>query len=248
VIELYGAIKKMTIAAIHQTQYLPYLGFFHKLSQADIFVVMDNVEFLRRGLQHRNKIKTTKGEQWLTVPVLHKQKQLINEVKINPDYPWARKHWGAICTNYSPAPYFNLYAEELKEILFRDWENLHDLNITLMVWVMRKLGIKIPVIYLSELPVRGSKSQRLIEACQAVNAQTYISGSGGKNYMDLDEFAAANIRVVWQEFTPPTYPQLFPDVGFIPNLSVLDVLFCCGPDSRRFLAEAVGAAEALATA
>jgi hypothetical protein len=238
----------MTITAIHQAQYLPYLGFFHKLSQADVFVVMDNVEFLRRGLQHRNKIKTAKGEQWLTVPVLHQQKQLINEVRINPDYPWARKHWGTICTNYSPAPYFDLYAEELKEILFRGWQSLNDLNVTLIAWVMQKLNIEIPVIYLSDLPVRGTKTQRLIEACQAVNAHTYVSGSGGRNYMDLDQFAAANIEVIWQEFTSPTYPQLFPEAGFISNLSVLDVLFCCGPDTRRFLAAPIGVAETLATA
>lgn len=237
----------MTIAAIHQTQYLPYLGFFHKLAQADIFVVMDNVEFLRRGLQHRNKIKTAQGAQWLTVPVLHQQHQLINEVKINPDYPWARKHWGTVRTNYSPAPYFDLYADELEEILFRDWEKLHDLNLALMVWVMRKLGIRIPVIYLSDLPVRGSKTQRLVEACQAVNAQAYISGVGGRNYMDLDQFDAANIRVIWQEFTPPTYDQVFPDAGFIPNLSILDVLFCYGPDTRDFLVEQADVAEMLAT-
>ncbi|NER82511.1 MAG: WbqC family protein [Leptolyngbya sp. SIO1D8] len=231
----------MTIAAIHQTQYFPYLGFFHKLAQADIFVVMDNVEFLRRGLQHRNKIKTAQGDQWLTVPVLHRQKQLINEVKINPDFPWARKHWGALCTNYSPAPYFDLYADDLQEILFQDWKSLHELNLTLLIWTMRALSIDIPIVQLSELPVTGQKSQRLIEACQAINADTYLSGIGGKNYMNLDEFEAANIKVIWQNFTPPIYPQLFSDVGFIPNLSILDVLFCCGPDSCQFLADPVPA-------
>ncbi|HEY9887297.1 MAG TPA: WbqC family protein [Candidatus Obscuribacterales bacterium] len=227
----------MTIAAIHQPQYLPYLGFFHKLSQADVFVVMDNVEFLRRGLQHRNKIKTVQGEQWLTVPVLHHQKQLISAVKINLEVPWARKHWGTICTNYAPAPYFDLYAESLKEILFQDWEYLQDLNLALLGWVMAILQIDIPLVRLSTLPVTGQKSDRLIQACQAVHADTYLSGVGGQNYMDLEEFRAANIQVIWQDFSPPTYPQLFPAVGFIPNLSILDVLFCCGPATREFLAQ-----------
>ena len=117
-----------------------------------------------------------------------------------------------------------------------------------MVWAMRKLEIRIPVIYLSDLPVRGSRTQRLVEACQAVNATTYISGVGGKNYMDLEQFSAANIEVIWQEFTPPTYSQLFPEVDFIPNLSILDVLFCCGPESRNFLDEQANVTEALATA
>lgn len=227
----------MTIAAIHQPQYVPYLGFFHKLSQADIFVVMDNVEFLRRGLQHRNKIKTAQADQWLTVPVLHRQKQLINEVKINPEFPWARKHWGTLRTNYSPAPYFDWYAEELQHLLFQDWHHLHELNLALLLWVMKILEINIPVVKLSELNASGRKSQLLIEACLAVNADTYLSGSGGKSYMDLELFKAANINVLWQEFTAPTYPQLFPEIGFIPNLSILDVLFCCGPDSRQFLAD-----------
>lgn len=236
----------MTIAAIHQPQYFPYLGFFHKLSQADIYVVMDNVEFLRRGLQHRNKIKTAKGDQWLTVPVLHQQKQLINEVKINPDFPWARKHWGTILSNYSPAPYFNLYADDLQAILLQDWESLCELNMALLTWVMQVLAIDIPVVRLSNLPVQGEKSDRLISACQAVGADTYLSGIGGKNYMDLDSFKAAGVQVLWQDFTAPTYEQLFPSVEFIPNLSILDVLFCCGPATHELLATATANQPALA--
>lgn len=238
----------MTIAAIHQPQYLPYLGFFHKLSQADIYVVMDNVEFLRRGLQHRNKIKTGQGEQWLTVPVMQQQKQLINEVKINAEFPWARKHWGTLRTNYAPAPYFDVYADDLQAILFQDWESLCELNMAFLTWIMGILEINIPVVRLSDFPVGGQKSELLIGACQAVKADTYLSGIGGKEYMDLDLFEAADIQVLWQEFTPPTYSQLFAAAGFIPNLSILDVLFCCGPDTRQFLAQTTTAQPAFATA
>lgn len=226
----------MTIAVIHQPQYFPYLGFFHKLAQADVFVVMDNVEFLRRGLQHRNKIKTAQGEQWLTVPVLHRQNQMIREVNINHEFPWPRKHWGTLCTNYSPAPYFDHYAPTLKPLLFQDWESLRDLNLAMIRWVMQQLEIKVPMVNLSDLDVQGHKSQLLIDTCRAVGADTYLSGVGGKNYMDLALFEAAGIDVIWQDFTPPTYGQCFPDLGFIPNLSILDVLFCCGPESRQFLA------------
>ncbi len=226
----------MTIAVIHQPQYFPYLGFFHKLSQADVFVVMDSVEFLRRGLQHRNKIKTAQGEQWLTVPVLHRQHQLIQEVKINREFPWSRKHWGTLCTNYSPAPYFDHYAPALQRLLCQDWDSLGDLNLALIHWVMDQLELAMPVVKLSDLGVQGHKSQLLIDTCRAVQADTYLSGLGGKDYMDLALFHAAGIDVLWQAFTPPTYGQRFPELGFIPNLSILDVLFCCGPDSRQFLA------------
>lgn len=228
----------MTIAAIHQPQYLPYLGFFHKLSQADIYIVMDNVEFLRRGLQHRNKVKTKDGDQWLTVPVLHQQKQLINQVQINNETPWCRKHWGTIQTNYSRAPYFEAYAADLQAILSQDWQHLWQLNMALIRWAMEMLGLHMPMVLLSQLPVQGQKSDRLIEACKAVGANTYLSGPGGRQYMDMSLFEQAGVEVIWQEFTPPTYPQLFPQVEFIPNLSILDVLFCCGDDARQFLGAA----------
>jgi hypothetical protein len=238
----------MTIAAIHQPQYLPYLGFFHKIAQADIFIVMDNVEFLRRGLQHRNKIKTHQGDQWLTVPVLHQQHQRIIDVKINGDSPWSRKHWGTLQTNYAPAPYFDRYATDLQNLLLQDWHNLCALNMTLLKWVMQQLDIYTPIMRLSNLPVQGHKSELLIAACQAVGADTYLSGPGGRDYMDLALFEAAEIKVLWQDFQPPTYPQLFPEAGFIPNLSILDVLFCCGPETRAFLPQTASTANRLAVA
>lgn len=225
----------MTTAVIHQPQYLPYLGFFHKLCQGDIFVVMDNVEFLRRGLQHRNKIKTHQGEQWLTVPVRHRQKQLIQEVEIEVDRPWSRKHWQTLKTNYSPAPYFETYAQELQQLFHWEWASLCQLNMALIQWVMEVLAIPSPVVYASTLAATGQKSELLINLVQAVGANTYLSGPGGRSYMDLSAFDAAQIEVVWQEFSPPIYPQLFPEVGFIPNLSIIDVLLCCGPQTRQFL-------------
>jgi hypothetical protein len=225
----------MTIAIVHQPQYFPYLGFFHKLAQADIYVVMDSVEFMRRGIQHRNKIKTRQGEQWLTVPVFHQEKQLINQVQIDTELPWARKHWGTLKTNYAPAPYFDLYAAELESILFQNWQSLCELNLALLEWVMQVLGIQIPIVKLSDFKVEGRKSELLIRACKAVGADTYLSGSGGKQYMELSQFEAADVNVIWQEFTHPAYKQLFPELAFIPNLSILDVLFCCGLETQKFL-------------
>jgi hypothetical protein len=229
----------MAIAVIHQPQYLPYLGFFHKLAQGDIFVAMDDVEFLRRGLQHRNKVKTCQGEQWLTVPVLHREKQHIKDVMINQDFPWARKHWHTVLTNYSPSPYFDLYAPSLQHILTQEWRSLCELNMALIQWMMQILEIYKPIVYSSELSVEGHKSERLINLCCAVGADTYLSGAGGREYMDLSAFERAKIEVVWQDFKAPFYSQLFSELGFIPNLSILDVLFCCGPATREFLQEGV---------
>lgn len=227
----------MKIAVIHQAQFLPYLGFFHKLQQGDIFVVMDSVQFQRRGIQHRNRIKTANGVQWLTVPVCHRNRdeERINEMLINSELPWARKHWQTIVTNYARAPYFHQYAPELEQILNQDWRYLCELDMALIQWVMDVLHIHKPIVYMSALGVEGNKTELLINICQAVGADTYLSGIGGKRYMDLEAFAAAGIDLLWQEFAYPSYPQAFPELGFIPDLSILDTLFCCGAETRNFL-------------
>src|SRR5829696_3796305 len=100
----------MTTVAIHQPQYLPYLGFFHKLYHCDLFVALDNVQFQKNGVQNRNKIKTSQGWQWLTVPVLHDFGQLIQAVQISPNVPWQRKHWSTLVSNYGRAPFFQPLA------------------------------------------------------------------------------------------------------------------------------------------
>ncbi|HIK03577.1 MAG TPA: WbqC family protein [Trichormus sp. M33_DOE_039] len=227
----------MKVAVIHQPQYLPYLGFFHKLNQGDIFVVMDSVQFERRGIQHRNKIKTSQGSQWLTVPVYHRsrEEELINTMEINLEFPWSRKHWNAIVTNYSRTPYFEKYSPGIEQILNQEWVNLCELNMRMIKWVMDILEIHKPIIYLSDLALDGNKSELLINICHAVEATAYLSGAGGRQYMDMQAFADANIDIFWQEFSYPNYTQVFPELGFIPNLSILDTLFCCGSETRNFL-------------
>jgi hypothetical protein len=225
----------MKIVAIHQPQYLPYLGFFHKLLHCDVFVALDNVQFQKNGLQNRNKVKNAQGWQWLTVPVLHDFGQLINEVRTNPEIPWQQKHWNALRFNYSRAAYFDTYGPALENILNRDWNNLCELNVTLIRWVAEALGIETPIVYSSDLSVDGNKTGLLVEVCQALEADGYLSGPGGRRYMDLAAFEAAGIEVLWQQFIPPVYKQLFPGVGFIPNLSVVDALFNCGPETLESL-------------
>lgn len=227
----------MKIAAIHQPQYLPYLGFFHKVKHCDIFVAMDSVQFDRRGLQHRNKVKTPQGEQWLTIPVKHRsrEEEMIGSMVINNELPWSRKHWSTIQTNYARSAYFDKYAPELQTILDKEWTNLCELDMELLQWVMDKLEINKPIVYLSELNVEGNKSELLINTCKAVEADTYLSGPGGRRYMDLEAFATADVEIIWQEFTFPTYHQVLPELDFIPNLSIIDTLLCWGPDTNHFL-------------
>jgi hypothetical protein len=225
----------VTVAAIHQPQYLPYLGFFDKVAKSDLFVVLDDVQFHRRGLQHRNKIKAPKGWQWLTVPVLQRDGQLISEVRINPTEPWQRKHANAIRWNYGRAQHFDRYAQSLIDLLSQPWDRLGELNMALMRWVMAEMGIERTIVRSSELAVDGQRSERLVNLCRAVGATTYLSGPGGRRYMDLDVFRTCGVDVKWQEFTVPTYAQVVPEVGFIADLSIVDVLLCCGPNAAAFL-------------
>ena len=223
------------IVSVHQPQYLPYLGFFHKLARSDVFVVLDTVQFLRRGFQHRASIKTQHGGSWLTVPVEARQSTEISDVTISPSEPWQRRHVSAIRTNYGRAAFFDRYAEELTDLIQRPWRSLTDLDITLTRWVMAELGISASIVLASELDVAGSSSELLAGLCRAVGGSTYLSGSGGSRYMDVSVFERVGLAVEWQAFVSPSYEQLFPQLGFIPDLSILDVLLCCGPDTKTFL-------------
>ena len=225
----------MTTVAIHQPQFLPYLGFFHKVASCDLFVVLDEVQFQWRGVQHRNRIKTDKGARWLTVPVLHGSHQRTNEVEIDPTEPWQRRQMNALRASYARAPFYREYAPELHRILERSWSRIAELDDALTAWVMHAASITTPTVRQSELGVDGHSSELLAGICNAVGADRYLSGPGGRRYMDLGIFEDAGVTVVWQEFTPPRYEQMFPEAGFLPDLSVVDALFSCGPDVKGFL-------------
>lgn len=224
----------MKVVAMHQPQYLPYLGFFHKLRHSDLFVVLDDVQFSTGGFLNRNKIKNRQGWQWLTVPVFQGSRP-INEVEVKQSTPWQRKHCNSLVQSYSKSRYFEEYGPGLQELLLKPWHLLVDLDMALIEWGMQALGLTTPILCSSRLQVEGAATNRLVEICKAVGADCYLSGPGGANYMDLEAFAAAGVQVRWQEFASPVYEQVFPQAGFIPNLAVVDALFCCGPDTARFL-------------
>jgi hypothetical protein len=225
----------MKVAAVHQPQYLPYLGFFHKTAQADVLVLMDNVQFQRRGVQNRNKIKTAAGPKWLTVPVLQRWGQLINEVRTNPTVEWQSQHVNALRHSYARAKHFATYHPQIQAVLEREWTYLCDVDVALTHWAMEALHIDTPIVLLSELGVAGTSSELLVGACKAVGADHYVSGPGGRRYMDLDVFRDAGVGVIWQDYTSPVYEQVFPEAGFVPDLSVADALFCSGTAARTFV-------------
>ena len=223
------------IAAIHQPQYLPYPGFFDKMDKADIFVLLDDVQFKKNEWQNRNRIPNSQGCQWLTVPVKYKFGQKINEVEINNKANWRNKHYQAFLTNYNQAPVFKDYQSFLKNVYEKNWERLSFLNVYLIENLKEFLGIETNLVLSSELDVSGKKTGRLVEICKKFKAGVYLSGPGGENYLDLDEFRQAGIEVRFQKFHPPVYPQAFPGPGFRENMSIVDLLFNCGKESLEVL-------------
>ncbi len=214
------------IASIHQPNYLPWLGYFHKIANSDIFIFLDNVPYSKNNFINRNKIKTQHGETWMTVSVLTKgyYGQLINEVKINNKIPWSKIHWKTIEANYSRAAYFKDYKHLFESIYEKKWESLASLNETLIKLICDILGINnIKFIRASELNVSGKNTELLINICKAVGADTYFSGSGGKKYLDEGMFEKEGMILKYSEFQQPVYNQLWGD--FIPNLSVIDLIF-----------------------
>ncbi|MDA3793050.1 MAG: WbqC family protein [Elusimicrobia bacterium] len=216
--------------AIHQPQYMPWLGYLDKINRADKFVFLDDVQYKKREFQNRNRIKTPDGAMWLTVPVLTKGKyfQKIKEVIINNDANWQNDHIKAIKHNYRKTDNFKEYFSEIKEVLSRKWSCLGALNIAVVKTLKTIFKIDTPYILSSKLKIKSSSTQRIIDICKELNADSYISGRGGKDYMDEEKFKQENIELIYQNFKVLPYKQNFGE--FISNLTAVDYLFNCGND------------------
>jgi len=224
------------IVAIHQPNYLPWLGYFYKIASCNIFVLLDNAQFSKNGFINRNKIKTRQGAEWLTVGVLTKSRygQLINEVEINNSVPWSSIHEKSIFQNYSKAPYFKDYISAFQDIYHGKWERLVDLNEALIKVICRILSIRsVEFTRASKLNVSGQSTELLVNICKAVGGDSYLSGPSGQKYMDEELFEKEGISLGYSDFRHPTYTQLWGD--FIPNMSIIDLIFNEGEKSLEIL-------------
>lgn len=224
------------ILAAHQPNYLPWAGLFHKLGRADVWVIADDVQYTSHGLINRNRIRTPAGWQWLSVPVLHRGRgrQRIGEVEIDAANIWRRKHWKALQCNYRRAPFFARHAPFLEAVYQGEWPHLVDLNLELCLYMMRQFDIDLELRRSSQLKLRQERTGRLVDMALECGCAVYLAGSGAsRDYLEEEEFRRAGIECRFSDFAPPVYPQCWP--GFQPNMTALDLLFNCGPDSRRVL-------------
>ena len=225
--------KRMRVG-IHQLHYLPWLRYFDKIRQSDVFVVLDDIQFNKNGWQNRNRVKSSAGATLLTVPVSMRVRQRLDEVCIHNDTPWRRKHWVTIEQSYARAPHFAEYAPFLRDTYSREWERLNDINRHMLGFFLDALGIETPVVYSSQLGVEGTATERLVNLIKAVGGDTYLSGAYAlETYLDARRLEQEGIALELQDWRAPVYPQLHGD--FVADLSILDLLMNCGADSMGVL-------------
>jgi hypothetical protein len=223
------------IVTIMQPAYLPWLGYFHRASLSDLFVVLDHVHIdksSKTGFAHRNRVRRKEGWVWLTVPLKTKGRHgnlPLNLVRIDDEQNWRHKHWMTIRTSYAKAPYFADHAAMFEAFYARPWECLASLARETTAYQLGVLGLRPRVIYSSEMEVEGTGGELILEICRSTSATTYISGPFGREYLDFRRFADAGVGLVFHDYVHPVYPQVYP--GFESYMAAIDVLFNCGPGS-----------------
>lgn len=219
---------------IHQPDFLPHLGFFHRLIHADLFVILDVAQFVTgttRSWTNRDKIKTPRGEQWITVGVKAAPRDTaIRDIEL-AESDWRRRNINLIRENYKEAQFLDQIYPRLEGLYSGQETMLMDFNLRSIEILKAALDIEIPTVLASDLNPVGKKNDMLVDILRKVEATHYLSGIGARGYMTPEVFEQTGIKVVWQEFAHPVYKQLHN--GFIPYLSSIDLLLNCGVDESR---------------
>lgn len=221
--------------AILQSNYIPWRGYFDLMAYVDEFIILDDVQYTRRDWRNRNKIKTPRGTEWLTVPVRVKGKydQKICETKIDGSR-WAQRHLRSLRESYSRAPYFKDVYDLMSYALLSGHEFLSSLNMDLIERVARELGIGTQISQSGNLFLSQGRSERLAAMVERAGGKVYVSGPAARHYLELGPFISRGIQVDWFDYCGyVAYPQL--GDGFVPEVSIIDLLMNAGPSSRKFL-------------
>ena len=222
----------MKRVAILQSNYIPWKGYFDILASVDEFILYDEVQYTKNDWRNRNIIKTQQGQQWLTIPVRHTGRfgQPIDAVRL-VDAAWTKKHWSSLAQAYGRAPFFEALAPAVRNVYeaCREEEYLSAVNWRFIRFVADLLGLPARIVSSRDYAVSGDKNERLMELCRRAGADTYLSGPAARDYLDENLFAQVGITVSWMCYSRyPEYPQLHG--AFVHGVSVLDLLFCVGPD------------------
>lgn len=225
----------MKKVAIVQSSYIPWIGYFDLIGSVDEFIVYDSMQFTKRDWRNRNLIKTPQGKKWITVPVLSKGKylQTIFDTRID-GIKWQQEHWKAITLNYARAPFFDEISLLIEPFYHFNYSNLSELNTNLLFAICNYLSIQTTISDSNSYKLMGDKSDKLLNICIESSASSYVSGPSAKEYLDIKKFEANNIKVEWFNYgNYMPYPQLWGQ--FESGMSILDLLFNCGANSKDYL-------------
>lgn len=230
----------MSTVAIHQPNYFPWIGYFAKMFRCDTFIFLDSVQYSKGSYQNRVKIKTPKGDQWLSQPVTTKGKLGCATTEVSfADEEWPMRHFATLHSNYQRSKYWDEYQEDLKEVLLRGERYLAEKNIELIQWAASKLRIPVRCVRASSLVINEQDATlRLIKLVRAVGGNIYLHGAGAVGYQNAELFSTHGVELQALSFVHPVYDQLW-DATFLPGLSILDLLLNEGPNARRMIENAI---------
>lgn len=225
----------MKKVAIIQSNYIPWKGYFDIINDVDLFIFYDDVQYTKNDWRNRNKLKTTNGSEWISIPVSASSDTLIYEVGFQ-NLQWTTKHFKTLTALYSKAPYFKRYKDFLEYVYMeRKWSGLSEVNQFLIKTISCDfLGIKAQFADSRSYEIEGKKMERLMSLLKYSGASTYISGPAAKDYIDKERFKDEDIDLIYKDYTKYIeYEQFHPP--FDHNVSILDLLFHTGPDSPYFI-------------
>ena len=225
------------IVGIHQPNFLPWQGFFNKIYASDVFVLIDEVQFVKQSVCNRTKILAANGEEtWFTVPVKFDNGSASNFLETRLAEPtWFKKGLNLIKSSYITAPFYKEYFPTIEELLSGPYASIAEMNIALIQYFCELYKISTPVYQQSKMGVEfGKKNLLNLGITQHFHGTIYLSGNGARKYNDHELFESNNIEIRYQQFNPQPYPQQWRK-EFLPGLSILDLLFNVGPEGERFI-------------
>ena len=228
-------LKKIKVVIL-QPMYFPWVGFLEQVNLANIFVFLDDVAFPRQSFVNRVQAKSFNGNKWLTVPLHNKHQQTkINEIKISDKKDWKREHIDILRTNYQNSPHYQEMMDLVDEVFSKSNLNFSDLLKNSIFALVRyfDLGKNIKFMNSSDMNISGKSSERLVNICNSISADTYITGHGAKNYLDHNIFEQNNIKVEYMKYEFNSYPQQ--NGKFTPYVSALDLIANCGLSGAKII-------------
>lgn len=218
------------IVSIHQPDYIPWLGLYYKIAHSDIFVYLDDAQYSNQGAHNVNKIKTPQGEFKLKVPVEQHLGDLILNVRTKDELKWKEKHLKTLHMNYSRAPFFDEVFPGLRQVIDSHEGSIADLNIAINKYICAGFNFNTKILKSSDMDIQTAREERVIDICTVLGASEYLSGNGARAYQVEEHFISRGIKLSYLPYKPIEYQQLWPKVGFLPCMSVIDYIFNCGFD------------------